>query len=165
MFELRHNDEVVALVHEGGWVTLPNGDVFSPAVAGWSDDDGFALVVHVPPEHEPEPVDLVAYAADRRWQREVGGLTFGAFRIATDDRSKMMIIGARAAAAADPDFTTEWKMADNSFITLDAATIIAVSDAVLAHVAECFAIEAQVLAAIADGTVTTTTGIDTAFSA
>ncbi len=164
MLELRHNDEVVALVHEGGWVTLPNGDVFSPAVAGWSDDDGFALVVHVPPEPEPEPVDLVAYAADRRWQREVGGLMFAGFHFATDDRSKMMIIGARAAAAAAPDFTTEWKL-PGGFVTLDADTIIAISDAVLAHVAESFAAEAQVLAAIDAGAITTTAEIDAAFAA
>lgn len=162
--ELRRDGDVIGIAYEGGWLTLPNGDVLSPAAEGWSNEDGYSLVVHVPPEPEPEPVDLIAYAADARWRRETGGLQFGGFTVATDDRSKMMIIGARAAAVADPDFTTEWKMADNSFITLDAATIIAISDAVLAHVAECFAIEAQVLAAIADGTVTTTAEIDTAFA-
>lgn len=163
MLELRHDGVFVSFVHEGGWLTLPSGDAISPAVEGWANDDGYELVRHVPPEPEPEPADLVAYAASRRWQHEVGGLMFAGFHIATDDRSKLMIVGARATASADPDFTTEWKL-PGGFITLDADTIIAVSDAVLAHVAECFAIEAQVLAAIADGTVTTTAGIDTAFA-
>lgn len=164
MLELRHDGVFVSFVHEGGWLTLPSGDAISPAVDGWSDDDGYQLVRHVPPEPEPEPVDLVAYAAQRRWEHEVGGLMFAGFHIATDDRSKLMIVGARAAASADPDFTTEWKL-PGGFVTLDADTIIAISDAVLAHVAESFAAEAQVLAAIDTGAITTTAEIDAAFAA
>ena len=89
--------------------------------------------------------DLLAYAAQKRWEKEVGGTTVGGMAIHTDDRSKSLITGARMAAEADPDFTTDWKAADGSFVTIDATTIVAVSNAVLAHVASCFAIEAQVL--------------------
>ena len=165
MLELRQGETVIATVHEGGWFTLPNGDVVSPAMDGWSNDDGYLLAVHVPPEPEPEPVDLVAHAADMRWQREIGGIQFGPYHIATDDRSKLMLIGARAAADADPGFETGWKMPDGSFVTIDAATVIAISDAVLAHVAECFAIEQQVLADIEGQTIMTPQQVDAAFAA
>lgn len=74
-------------------------------------------------------------------------------------------MGARMAAEADPDFTTDWKAADGSFVTIDAATIVAVSNAVLAHVANCFAIEAQVIDAIDNGAITTTGEVDAAFAA
>lgn len=69
------------------------------------------------------------------------------------------------AAGADPAFTTRWKTASGEFITLDASTIMAISNAVLAHVAACFAREAAVIATIEDGTITSTADIDSAFDA
>lgn len=104
---------------------------------------------------------LVSYAAQKRWQVETGGIVVGGVSVATDDRSKVMIIGARVKADADPNFTTEWKT-PAGFQTINAATIIAISDAVLAHVDACFAVEAIVLAEIAAGTITTTNEIDAA---
>lgn len=92
----------------------------------------------------------------------MGGISVGGVPVATDDRSKIMIIGARVKADADANFTTQWKALTGEFITIDAATIIAISDAVLAHVDACFAAEAVVLSAIEAGTITTTTEIDTA---
>ena len=127
---------------------------------GWSFDGGEFTA---PPPLPPEPVDLIAYASSKRWAIENGGFTFSGFNVATDDRSKLMISGARIKADKDPEFTTRWKTDSGAFITLDAATIIAISDAVLAHVDNCFAIEADVIDAIADGTITTTAQIDLAF--
>jgi hypothetical protein len=49
-----------------------------------------------------------------------------------------MITGARIKADNDPTFTTKWVGADGTRTTLNAATIIAISDAVLAHVDACF---------------------------
>jgi hypothetical protein len=107
-------------------------------------------------------VALAAYAADRRWQSEVGGIDVGGLPVHTDDRSKMMIMGARLKAASDPDFTTEWKTAAGEFITIDADTIRVVSDAILDHVAACFAAEADVIAKIEAGDITDIAGIDAA---
>jgi len=104
---------------------------------------------------------LADYAAATRWQVETGGIVVGGIGVATDDRSKLMITGARIKADADPDFTTRWKTAAG-FATIDAATVIAISDAVLAHVDACFAAEAAVLAAIEAGDITTTAEIDAA---
>lgn len=54
------------------------------------------------------PVDpkvaLAAYAADKRWQKETGGFEFNGLHIATDDRSKIMIAGAREAAKSQSGF-------------------------------------------------------------
>ncbi len=88
---------------------------------------------------------LTTYAANKRWEKEVGGITVSGMLVATDDRSKLMIAGARTAADADEDFTTPWAVGD-TIVELDATQIIALSDAVLAHVQNCFSIFATVIA-------------------
>lgn len=117
--------------------------------------------------HAPSqlPVDLPAYAAAKRWEKEVGGIEVNGLTVATDDRSKTMISGARVAAMANSDFTTAWKGSGGEFVPLDAGAVVAISDAVLAHVSNCFAIEAQVLADIEAGAITTVEQIDAAFAA
>lgn len=81
---------------------------------------------------------MLVALAERRWRAETGGiLVAGGMTVATDDRSKTMIMGARIKADADGGYTLRWKTSAG-FQTLDAATIIAISDAVLAHVATCF---------------------------
>lgn len=115
----------------------------------------------------PAPLNVTAlraYLAQVRWQKETGGITVAGITVHTDDRSKMMLMGARVHAAADPGFTAPWKTSDGSFVILDAATITALSNAVLAHVNACFAREAEVQAAILEEAVTTTAAIDEAFA-
>lgn len=107
---------------------------------------------------------LTLYAADKRWQKETGGFEFSGLHIATDDRSKIMIAGAREAAKGYPDFTTPWVTTTGEIALLDAATIIAISDAVGAHVNNAFGIYAQVLPQIQDGTITDQSQIDAAFA-
>lgn len=53
MLELRNENGVVRLLSEGSQFALPNGDVVSPAYAGWSN--GEYELVAAPPEPEPEP--------------------------------------------------------------------------------------------------------------
>lgn len=130
----------------------------NPGSRRWQNSQ---VVEYVPPT---VPVDLVAYAAAKRWEKENGGINVGGAQIATDDRSKVMISGARVAAENDPDFSTEWKAADGSFVTVNAAMIVAISDAMLAHVSNCFALETRVLAQIEAETITTTEEIDAAFA-
>ena len=108
---------------------------------------------------------LLEYTAAARWAIEANGITVAGMHLETDDRSKLMIIGARKASEADPQFTTQWKVSTGIFVTLDAAAIVAVSDAVAAHVAVCFAKEAEVSAQIAAGMVATFAQIDAAFAA
>lgn len=145
-----------------GLIAVDASDVTAYAGCTWSETGGFVEPPAPPLDPTAARAKLTAFAASKRWQVEVGGIMVGGVPVATDDRSKIMIIGARAAAVADANFTTQWKAVSGDFITLDAATIIAISDAVLAHVAACFAAEAIVLAAIEAGTITTTAEIDAA---
>lgn len=147
---------------------------YAAALAGMLDgkvvtvEGGFAVIdppqLEPDPEPDPEPVDLAAYAATKRWEKEVGGIEVGGMTIHTDDRSKSLIMGARLAASLDLEFATEWKTASGVFVTVDAGQVTAISDAVLAHVAHCFALEAAVLDAIASETITTPAEIDAAFA-
>lgn len=116
------------------------------------------------PDNNHPGLTLPEYAAAKRWEKEVGGIDINGLTVATDDRSKTMISGARVAAQNDPEFSTQWKSADGTFVTIDAAAVIAISDAMLAHVSSCFAIEAQVLVEIAGGTISTFAQIDAAFA-
>lgn len=96
------------------------------------------------PEPDPTIDDLYRYSADCRWNKETSGITVGTYKVETDRTSQALLTGARVAANADPKFTTKYKMQDNQFVELDAKQIIAISDAVLAHVSNCFLLESQV---------------------
>lgn len=127
------------------------------AEQGWTYD-GKTFAAPKPPKVAKG--DLITYAANKRWQIEIGGITLNDVLVATDDRSKLMIMGARIKAAADPNYAEGWKAASGNFLMLDAATLIAISDAVQAHVSACFAAEAVVVAEITAGKITTTEQID-----
>jgi hypothetical protein len=152
------NGSIIATI-DGQEMTVPDdmGNRHRVIIAEW-EVDGNVITPYVSPT-----VSLPEYAAAKRWEKEVGGTSLNGLAIFTDDRSKLMISGARQAAESNPAFTTQWKTSAG-FITLDAATIIAVSNAVLTHVSNCFAIEQQVIAAIEAGEITTTQEIDEVFS-
>lgn len=113
----------------------------------------------------PSKAQLLAHLAAHRWVVETGGIQLNGMTVATDDRSKTMIMGARVAAMANPDHVVNWKMPDGSWMPLDAATITAVSDAVLNHVNSCFEREAEVAAMIEAGDITGPEGVEAAFDA
>lgn len=107
---------------------------------------------------------LLRYAANKRWEIETGGINLAGVPVATDDRSKIMIMGARVAAQANGDWTTIWHGSDGGTYPLNAAAMIAISDAVEAHLNATFATFAQVKADIEAGEITTTAEIDAAFA-
>lgn len=128
---------------------------------GWLyDGDEFVQPTQPLPTPEQLTAALIAYAADKRWQVETGGVIVGGVPVMTDDRSKVMILGSRVQADHDPSFTVEWKAADGTFTRLAAPQIIAISDAVLAHIGASFAAEAEVVGAIEAGTITTEAEVD-----
>lgn len=63
MLELRQNGVRLQRVPEGGRFRLPNGDVVSPAYAGWQKGE-FELVLVVQPEPQPEdePMPVLSFA-------------------------------------------------------------------------------------------------------
>jgi hypothetical protein len=111
-----------------------------------------------------EKKNILDYAKRRRWEIETGGITVSGMTIATDDRSKLMIQGGRTAADADPGFTTKWDLGDAS-IELTAEQVIAISNAVLAHVQAVFAKHDTISDAINADEITSTVEIDAAYAA
>ncbi len=106
---------------------------------------------------------LIGHLKACRWLCETAGIVVDGVPIATDDRSKMMLIGSRLAAMASPEtYITPWAALDGSTHQFDAAKMIAVSDAALAHVQACFNLQGELWGAIEAGTITTTEEIDAA---
>lgn len=79
----------------------------------------------------------------RRDQAIAAGITVAGLPVQTDDLSQQRIVGVALAATVDPATTARWKVADGSFVSLDAPTIIGIAQAVRAHVQACFDHEAE----------------------
>lgn len=135
------------------WVEAPGtvklGDLY----------DGEAFSTPVAPA--PTKSDLVAYAADKRWQVETGGITVNGATIDTSRESQAMITGAYTYSQAHPSELIRFKAA-SGWTTLDAPTLAAIATAVGAHVQSCFAVEETVDGAIEAGTIKTIAAIDAA---
>lgn len=136
------------------------------AEIGWLVDDDDALV---PPPPDPAPVptqaELIAYAANRRWQAEQAGAIWNGWPIHTDDRSQgkylseLQAIALNARVDGDP-----WKFADGVFRPVSNADFPALVIKAREHVRTAFGIEGAVQAQIAAGTFTTRQQIADAFS-
>ena len=128
-----------------------------------------AWLYNAPSFIQPTPTSyskdqLKAYARDRRWRKEQGGLTLSSgMPILTDDRAQAKVNGVMAAAARNAGFATKWHAADGSVHDMTAAQCIAMSDELQAHIDGCFAISAEVVNQIDAGAITTRDQIDAAF--
>jgi hypothetical protein len=100
-----------------------------------------------------------AHLANYRENKIQQGITVNGLTLGGDDKTMLRVAGARIKADADNTFTTKW----NGSTVLNAAAIIAVSDAMLAHVDKCFDAYGAVLEDIAD--YTTPQEIEDAFDA
>lgn len=129
------------------WSILTQGQSEDRAIV--PDANGYPVLQDPRPPTMPEAVtakksDLAAY----RYNKEVGGLTLAnGMMVATDDRSKGLIAGARLDTMADPTILTDWK-ADTGWIQIDADTVAMIATAVAAHVRSCFTAERAHCAAI-----------------
>ncbi len=85
--------------------------------------------------------------AAARYAKEVGGITISNVPIQTDRESRANLMGARILAKEDSNYSLTWKI-EGGFVTLNAAQIIAIADAVAVHVKRCFEAEAEVYADI-----------------
>lgn len=88
----------------------------------------------------------------RRYQAEIGGIELQGLPIATDDRSKTLINGSALKALRNSAYTLRWKT-EEGFIDLPAEQVLVMADAVADHVQACFDREAQLQAAVADGSI------------
>ena len=106
---------------------------------------------------------LLPYLSDYRWQVETGGIEVNNMPVHTDRDAQAKLTAARIVAKEDNIYSVRWKVADGSFHTLDADTIIAVADAVRGHVEAAFAAEADTEAEIGDGTLTSESQVKSRF--
>lgn len=98
---------------------------------------------------------LVALAGRKRRQAEEGGTTVEGGRFETDRTTQQMLTSAVLAAQVVGGPTVfQWKTADG-FVSLTADQVRAIALAVSQHVQACFAAEAELVAAIGAGIVTT----------
>lgn len=79
--------------------------------------------------------------ASERWTHEVGGMEVGQMTVPTDDRDKALLRGAAENARRDPQYSERWKIAQGVYQPLDAATLIALDEALTQHIRLMFAIE------------------------
>jgi hypothetical protein len=108
---------------------------------------------------------LAAYAASVRYNKEVGGTVISGVPYLTDRETQAKLTSAALMMQVNPAATIQWKGADGSFVTLDAAGMLSLASAVGAFVQTCFGTEATVLAAIEADTITSLADIDAAFAA
>jgi hypothetical protein len=90
----------------------------------------------------------LAEIAAARWATEVGGIMVDGTRVDTSRESRALLTSAEMAAANDSTYTCQWKAA-SGFVTLDAAAVLAMAQAVRAHVQACFDQEAELAAQVA----------------
>ena len=88
-----------------------------------------------------------AEVAHARWVAETGGVALNGMTIRTDRESQSLITGAALKALQDAEYVCSWKT-DAGFVELTAAQILAIADAVRAHVQACFDHERALLAII-----------------
>ena len=85
--------------------------------------------------------------AAARYAAEIAGVTVGGVTVRTDRESQALITGAALKATQDGTYSCTWK-SESGFVTLKAATVLAVADAVRTHVQGCFDLEAAKCAQI-----------------
>lgn len=98
-------------------------------------------------------VEWAGRIAARRFQAETGGIIVEGIQVNTERDSQALLTGAAFAASLDPAYQIKWKAA-TGFVDLSAQQIIGVASAVRAFVQACFNREAELLGAVADGSIT-----------
>ena len=138
-------------------VEVPDTFAYEPGTVRLADDNQ---------EIEPysPPVDLAAYAARLRYEKETGGLIVGGVSVKTDRESQAMVSGAYNYVQQNPAAKIKWKVGTKSFVDLNAATVTAIANAIGEHVQACFSKEAEVAAAVGLGQISDTAGIDAKFA-
>ena len=87
---------------------------------------------------------LREFFARKRYQVEVGGITVSDLDVRTDRFTVDRIYQSRVLAKEDATFTTDWKLGDNNFVSLDAPTIISIADGVTQHLKDSFTKEKEI---------------------
>ena len=82
--------------------------------------------------------------AAARFEAETAGIDVNGFTVRTDRESQALITSAALKAMQDSEYSCRWKT-ESGFVELTAPQILAIADAVRAHVQGCFDREAELL--------------------
>lgn len=148
--ETHHVEDLgFAVVEQDPEPDLSVGETLKPGAL--RVEDGRVLqaweVVPVTDQYWP---DLIAA---RRYQAEIAGTAIDGIPLDTGRDSQGLITGAAVQAIIDPAYSLHWKTAEG-FVELTGQQILGVASAVRAHVQSCFNREAELQAAVADGSIT-----------
>lgn len=123
-------------------------DVYAEVMAVWGETP---TVPDEPLPPEPTLEELKAQKkqdiAALRYEREIEGVDVNGVLIDTGRDSQALITGAALAAMLDKNYSLNWKTT-GGFIHLTAPEIIAVAQAVRAHVQACFDREGELVALV-----------------
>lgn len=141
----------------GGFFDAATGAIVFPRDGQTPEDAIFeaGAAVNAPASAD----DLKAFAADKRWRVETGGIVRMGLTVPTDDRAKLLLLGA-SSEMADED-TAPFNVGTAS-VVINGAQFKALYGAVVAHVQACMARQTEIMAAIDAGTITTTAQIEAA---
>mgnify|MGYP000076285675 CR=1 FL=1 len=87
---------------------------------------------------------LREFFANKRYRVEVGGITVGDIDVRTDRFTVDRIYQSRVLAKEDAAFTTDWKLCDTNFVSIDAPPIIRIADGVTQHLKDSFTKEKEI---------------------
>ena len=148
--ETHHVEDLgFAVVERDPEPSLSAGETLKPGALRVEDGRVFQAweVVPMPGEYWKDMI------AARRYQAEISRTTIDGIPIDTGRDSQGLITGAAVQAIIDPAYSLHWKT-EAGFVELTGQQILGVASAVRAHVQNCFNREAELQAAVADGSIT-----------
>lgn len=125
----KHEIKEIGIAPDADWTDVAPTD----PDAEW-DGSGWVVPFSVLVERKKASI------AQARYEAEIAGVN----NIRTDRESQSLITGAALKAMQDSTYVCRWK-SESGFIELNATQIIAVADAVRAHVQGCFDHEADLI--------------------
>jgi hypothetical protein len=103
--------------------------------------------------------DLKDFASMVRFTRQIGGYTYRGLTYDTDPVSVSSLNSVYVLALDNKAYGTQWKLANGTFVSLDANTIIAVYTAIIRFIEALFTAESSIGTAVDVGSITTTTQV------
>lgn len=120
----------IPAAYRGTTTGVQVGDAVTPDAVGVTGTYTYKTLA------ECKAVKLAQLAA-YRYEQETGGITVSGVPVDTGRDSQSLMTAARIIAKEDANYTVNWK-GESGFVTLNAAAIIAIADAVRGHVQSCF---------------------------
>lgn len=106
------------------------------------------------------------FAARQRFRKETAGVAIAGMTVPTDERTQAVLTGAYVRAKADSDYAiAKWKVGPGQYVALSNEQIIAIGEAVAAHIQTCFDLNAEIDDKIEAGEITVEAQIEGLFAA